>query len=109
VLSETLSTLSDAAAAQPLPQVERKYRHSLTGVIVVLYAAIFIVTMSINNCPKHAFPTNACFPTVFCRFANKNMSLNILYSCQTARKEAQVKINVIVEIERHHHGKQLEK
>jgi hypothetical protein len=82
VLSETLSTLSDAAAAQPaqpLPQVERKYRPWLTGVIAVLYAAIFIVTMGINNCPKHTFPTKACFPTVFGLFALQPTGQNSLH------------------------------
>jgi hypothetical protein len=60
---DALSVLSesDAAAAQ--------YRPWLTGVIVALYAVIFIATMGINNCPKHTFPTDACFPAVFGRFA----------------------------------------
>jgi hypothetical protein len=79
VLSETPSTLSDAAVAQPLPQVERKYRPWLTGVIVVLYAAIFLVTMGINNCPKHTFPTKACFPTVFGLFALQPTGQNSLH------------------------------
>ncbi|PNX72981.1 inactive rhomboid protein 1-like, partial [Trifolium pratense] len=67
----------EAAAAQPLPLVERKYHPWLTGIIVVLYAAIFLVIMGINNCPKHTYPTKACFP--YGRFSFQPADQNPLF------------------------------
>ncbi|PNX90937.1 hypothetical protein L195_g047065, partial [Trifolium pratense] len=73
-----LEAPSEAAATQPLPLVERKYRLWLTDLIVVLYAAILIVAMGINNCPKHTYPTKACFHSG--RFTFQPTDQNPLFS-----------------------------
>ncbi|PNX99005.1 inactive rhomboid protein 1-like [Trifolium pratense] len=81
VLPPEDNTAPPKAASQPQEtlEVERKQFPVLITSFVVIYMDIFIITLYVNNCIKHLFPTTACFPRFLGRLSVQPTDKNPLY------------------------------
>ncbi|OIW03970.1 hypothetical protein TanjilG_30246 [Lupinus angustifolius] len=66
---------------------------------VVANIAIFIITMYINDCPKHSFPPSSCFASFFGRFSFQPLKENPLFgpSSATLGKMGALEVDKVVD------------